>query len=84
MLDMSFLQYIGSIGGIGAIFAVLFFIVYWITTKQSRQDRIFMEDRLTIVLKSYETSCDKTDKIISEHTKVLTELYMWLKAKNGD
>lgn len=83
MIDMSFLQFIGSIGGIGAIFAILIFIVYWQAVRQLRQDRKFMEDRLTQVLDEYNVSCKESNRIISEHTSVLKELITWLKAKNG-
>lgn len=83
MPDISFLQFIGSIGGVGGVFAVILFWVYWLTVKQIRQDRKFMEDRLTQVLRDYNDSCRDNQKIIAEHNRVLTELMTWLKARNG-
>lgn len=82
-LDMNLLQYIGSIGGIGAIFALIVFIVYRNTINQLREDRKFMEDRLTAVLKDYNDACKDNAENLVKHTQVLTELIIWLKAKNG-
>lgn len=74
MID--FIQWIGTVGGIGGVFAVIMFFVYRASEKRSREDRKFMEDRLTGVLEAY-------DKSTQDNTKVLSELYTWLKAKNG-
>ena len=73
---MDLLQYIGSIGGIGAVLAYVFFLAYKRVSQQMREDRKYAEDRLTGLLKAYNNS-------IRKHTKVLTELITWLKAKNG-
>jgi len=73
---MDALQYIGSIGGIGGVFGLIMFMVYRQTVKQVREDRKYMEDRLTGVLSDYNAS-------VNDNTKVLTELIVWLKAKNG-
>ncbi len=74
--NLDLMQYVGSVGGIGGIFGVVIFIVYRQSTKQLREDRKFMEDRLTGILDAY-------NKTSLENTKVLTELITWLKAKNG-
>lgn len=75
-MTMGFLEWIAGIGGIGAVFAVIMFLVYRQTNKQMRDDRRFMEDRLTSVLDAY-------NKASQESTKILSELFTWLKAKNG-
>ena len=64
------IEYIGSIGGIAGVLAVAIFLVY-------RQDRKSSEDRLTSIIKSYNDA-------VQENTKVLAELFTWLKAKNGN
>ena len=73
---MTLLEYIGSIGGITGVLAFLIFVAYKYLVAQMREDRKFMEDRLTHVL-------DRYDNTTSDNTKVLTELITWLKIKNG-
>jgi len=73
---MSIIEYIGSIGGIAGVLAVLMFLAYRHLVNQMRSDRTFMEDRLTGVIDNYNEST-------KENTKVLAELFTWLKAKNG-
>jgi len=75
MID--FLSWIGAVGGVGAVFAVIMFFVYRQTIKQQREDRKYMEDRLTKVIDDY-------NRTSSDNTKVLWELITWLKAKNGN
>jgi hypothetical protein len=83
MADITLLQFIGSVGGIGAIFAFLLFLVYQNTVKQLREDRKFMEDRLTGVIAEYNTTCRDSQSASIELTRVFSELTTWLKAKNG-
>ena len=64
------IEYIGSIGGIAGILAVVIFFIY-------RQDRKSSEDRLTNIINSYNDA-------VQENTKVLAELFTWLKARNGN
>jgi len=73
---MSVLEYIGSIGGIAGVLAFLIFLAYRYLVHQMREDRKFMEDRLTQIIGAYNTTA-------SDNTIVLTELIVWLKAKNG-
>jgi len=79
-MEWSFLEWVAGVGGVGAVFAVIMFWVYRVDKKSTqelmRQDRIFMEDRLTELLKKY------NDAAI-ENTKVLAELITWLKDRNG-
>lgn len=73
---MSILEYIGSIGGVAGVLAFLIFMAYRYLVHQMREDRKFMEDRLTHIIDNY-------NEITSENTKIQTELITWLKAKNG-
>lgn len=74
---MSVLEYIGSIGGVGGVLAVLLFLCYRHLGNTMRDDRKYMEDRQKAVLDDYRTA-------MTENTKILTELFTWLKAKNGN
>ncbi|KKM06079.1 hypothetical protein LCGC14_1747650 [marine sediment metagenome] len=74
--SFSLIQYIGSIGGIGGVFGMVMFLVYRQTSKQNREDRKFAEDRLTKILDDY-------NETTTNNTKVLAELYTYLKARNG-
>lgn len=80
---MSWIEYIGSIGGVGAVIAVLMFFAYRALISQMREDRRFMEDRLTGIIKSYHETCENQTQAVLEFTQVLTELKTWLKARNG-
>lgn len=82
MID--FLQWIGAVGGIGAVFAILMFFVYRQTIKQMREDRKFMEERMVQLSDDYNERQQETNKSRDENTRVLAELYTYLKAKNGN
>lgn len=66
---MSIIEYIGSIGGIAGVLAFIIFLIY-------RQNRKSSEDRLTGIIKEYNDAA-------KANTSALTELIVWLKAKNG-
>jgi len=70
------LQYIGSVGGIAGVLAFLIFMAYRYLVHQMREDRKYMEDRLTKIIDAY-------NEAASDNTRVLTELITWLRAKNG-
>jgi len=70
--------------GLGAVFAGVMVGVYLNTVKQMRQDRKFMEDRLTGLINDYNKACNATTNTLLETTKILSELYTWLKARNGN
>jgi len=78
---IEFLQSAGAIWGFGAVFAVLmFFILMRIMkyyTSQMREDRKYMEDRLSGILAAYDNST-------KENTQVLSQLFQYLKGKNGN
>lgn len=73
---MDILQYVGSIGGIAGVLALLMFVMYRYLVSQMRDDRKFMEDRLSGIIESY-------NEVTSENTKALTELITWLQIRNG-
>ena len=75
-MELSLIQYVGSIGGVAGVLALVIFFMYKQMVSQMREDRKFMEDRLTIILDDY-------NKTTNDNTKVLTELITWLKMKNG-
>ena len=83
MVDISLFQFIGSIGGVGAVFALLMFFVYQNAVKQIREDRKFMEDRLTNIICDYHTVVKERNEVMMKHTQVLSELTTWLRASNG-
>ena len=83
-MELSLAQYIGSIGGVAGILSLMIFLMYRKMVDQMRQDRVFMEDRLTKVIAEYNTVCRENNDSIIKHTQVLTELIVWLKAKNGN
>ena len=80
---MSIIEYVGSIGGIAGVLAVLMFLAYRYLVNQMRDDRKFMEDRLTEVIKDYNDAQKAGQEVQLKNTQVLTELITWLKARNG-
>ena len=80
---MDIIKYIGSIGGVGAVFGLLFFYAFRKTVDQMREDRKFMEDRLTSLLNENFSIRERETKTFDEHTKVTAELFTWLKMRNG-
>ena len=83
MNNLSFIEYVGGVGGIAGIMAILIFFSYRYLVNQMREDRKFMEDRLSSIIKAYNDSCDKHQEAIVKNTQVLTELITWLKMRNG-
>ena len=81
---MSIIEYIGSIGGVGAVLAVLLFLCYRHLVNQMRQDRKYMEDRQADLIHNYHEAISENTKILAENAKIQTELFTWLKAKNGN
>lgn len=77
---MEALKYIGEVGGISGIVALALLYIYWKDNKnhttQLRTDRVFMEDRLSKVIKADQETRQK-------HTEVLSELITYLKGQNG-
>ena len=73
-------QLAASVGGIGGLVAVIILFLYRHDRKESlqqmRDDRKFMEDRLDKVITAY-------NETTSNNIKILTELYTYLRLKNG-
>lgn len=80
---MELIEYIGSIGGIAGVLAVLMFTLMKHLINQMREDRKFMEDRLSNVIKDYNDVCKTNQAIQIKNSQVLTELITFLRAKNG-
>ena len=80
---MDAIQFIGQIGGIAGVLVFLIFLTYRYLVKQMREDRQFMEDRLTGIISNYNDVCQTHTNAMIKHTQVLTELIVWLRAKNG-
>lgn len=78
-MEIEFLSAIASLG-VGALFGFVIFLIYRYDRKNSenrlREDRKFMEDRLTRLLEDDHESR-------KEHTKALTELTTLLVRMNG-
>ena len=81
---MSLVEYIGSIGGAAGVLAFLMWLTIRYLISQVREDRKFMEDRLTNVIKDYNDVCRNNQDITVKHTQVLSELITWLRARNGN
>jgi len=78
MIDV--LQIVASIGGVGAVFGIVVFFLYRYDRRSSenklREDRKFMEDRLTKLLEDDQQSRE-------ENTRVLSELRILIEHLNG-
>ena len=73
---IEFLQSVGALYGIGALFAVILFIVLVKVVRLMRDDRKYWEVRLSQIV-------DRYDETTNKNTTVLTELIVYLKARNG-
>ena len=80
---MTVIEFLGSIGAIAGVMSLFIFFSYRYLVNQMRQDRKFMEDRLTKVISDYNDSCRLHAEALREQTKMCTELTTWLKIKNG-
>ena len=78
---MAILQFLDW--GIAALFAICMFLVYRRLVSQMRDDRKYMEDRLTGVITNYHEDSKEQAESKMKNTQVLTELITWLKARNG-
>lgn len=82
-MELSIIQYMGSVGGVTGILAIVVFFMYKQMVNQMREDRKFMEDRLTGIINDYNNVCRGNQDALVKHTQVQSELITWLKAKNG-
>ena len=83
-MELSLIQYVGSIGGVAGVLALVIFFMYKQMVSQMREDRKFMEDRLTGIIGDYNEVCKGNQDALVKHTQIQTELIVWLKAKNGN
>ena len=97
-MDYELLKMVASLGGIGGVFGMVIFFIYRQdkkeTIKQIREDRIYMEDRLTQLMRAmedrytlhigtYNTLVEERTKAVIANTAVTSELITYLKTKNG-
>ena len=80
---IEFRQSVGATWGIGAVFAVLMFFILMKVFKMMREDRKFFESQLTKVIDAYNKASKAQQKATIKNTKVQSELFTWLKGKNG-
>jgi hypothetical protein len=75
---MDILQYVGSIGGIAGVLSFIIFCMYRQDRKsaadQLREDRKFMEDRLTKLLEADQISREANTKALTELTTLISRL----------
>jgi len=69
--------------GIAGVLAVALFFFLRHLVSQMRQDRMFMEDRLTKIIDNYHEDIKANSETTSKFAGILSELYTWLKDKNG-
>jgi len=81
--NLSLLEYVGGLGGIAGVLAILIFFAYRYLVGQMREDRRFMEDRLTGIIKDYNDVCRAHQDAVIKNAQVMTELITWLKMRNG-
>lgn len=76
-------DWLAGIGGVGGILALVVFCSYMTQVKQMREDRKYMEDRMTGLLKDYNEACEKHADATNRNTQALSELTTYLRTKNG-
>lgn len=77
------LQYLLNFG-LGAVFAGIMFYIYRNTTRQMRSDRELMEVKLTQQNNQYNEVVRERNDVMLKFVAAITELTVWLKAKNGN
>jgi len=77
------LQYLLNFG-LGAVFAGIMFYIYRNTTRQMRSDRELMEVKLTQQNDQYNEVVRERNDVMLKFVAAITELTVWLKAKNGN
>jgi hypothetical protein len=69
--------------GIAGILAIALFFFLRHLVAQMRQDRVFMEDRLTKIIDNYREDSKANAETTVKFAGILAELHTWLKARNG-
>jgi hypothetical protein len=95
---MGIYEFIGSIGGITGVLAFAIFMIYrqdkQATEQRINNERSCMEQRyselVTKISEDYSQTIAQRDAVMRdftkatmENTKVMSELYAWLRGKNG-
>ena len=79
-MELTVVQILGYLGGAGGVMACLILFVYQkdrrSSEKRMRDDRVFMEDRLTSII-------EKDQESRENNTKAVTELTTLLRTLNG-
>ena len=83
MGELSIIEYVGSVGGVAGVLAVLVALFCKHLIGQMRDDRKFMEDRMTGLISNYSQICRDNNDATVKHSQIQTELITWLKARNG-
>ena len=78
---MDILQYLDW--GIAGVLAGIIFLAYRNQVKQLRDDRKYMEDKMTGLITDYNKASKAQTDALVKHAAIQTELIFWLKAKNG-
>lgn len=81
---MAAIELLGGIGGIGAVFGFLMYLLMKKLLRQMRDDRKFMEDRLTNIINQYHDDWKSHERCLGEFTKILYELTFVLKHNRSD
>jgi len=69
--------------GIAGVLAAIIFVAYRNLVNQLRDDRKYIEDRMTGIIDNYHEDSQAATESRIENTKVQSELFAWLKARNG-
>jgi len=75
-MEGELLKYLSTLG-IGGILAAFIFYFY-------RQDRKASDKQLQGLMGDYQALVKANNLLQQEHIKILSELYTWLRAKNGN
>lgn len=84
---MEILEYIGSIGGIAGVLAFLMFLIYRTDHKTNATMLTELIKSLALeqaqIVKAYNDTCREYTAAVIKNTEVNTELFTWLKRRNG-
>jgi len=69
--------------GIAGILAAIIFFAYRNLVTQQRADRKYIEDRMEGIITQYHEDSREATESRVENTKIQSELFQWLKGRNG-
>lgn len=70
--------------GIAGVLALIIFLAYRNLVKQMREDRKYIEDRMAGIIDNYHDDSKADTESRIENTKIQSELFQWLKGRNGN